>query len=59
MELAQNVRLDTAKGDERRYDMAILLGYVAFAIVLMVVGYFAAGEPGTAAVDFATMGAFP
>jgi hypothetical protein len=59
MDLTQDVRLDTAKGDERRYDVAILFGYVAFAIVLMVVGYFAVGEPGTAAVDFATMGAFP
>ena len=59
MELTQKVRLNAAKGDERRYDLAILFGYSAFGIVLLVVIYFAASGPGTAAADFATMGVFP
>ena len=59
MELTQKVRLNAAKGDERRYDLAILLGYLIFGIVLLAAIYFAASGPGTAAADFATMGVFP
>jgi hypothetical protein len=55
----RNVRLPTAKDDERRYDLTILFGYVVFAILLMVVIYFAAGGSGTAAADFATISTFP
>jgi len=59
MELAQRVRLNTAKGDERSKDTAILLGYSILAIMLMAAIYFAAGGPGTSPADFANMTVFP
>ena len=59
MELTQKVRLTATKGEARSYDFSILFGYSAFAILLMVAIYFAAGGPGTTAADLATMGAFP
>jgi hypothetical protein len=59
MELTQKVRLTAPKRDSRSYDLAILLGYSAFAILLMVAIYFAASGPGTTTADLATMGAFP
>jgi len=57
MTLTQEVRRSTAKGEGR--DLAIPFGYTLFAVLLMVGIYFAAGGPGVAPGDFATMGAFP
>jgi hypothetical protein len=56
MALAQQVRLTATKSDERSHDMAILLGYSIFAIVMVIAIYLASGGPGT---DFATMTVFP
>ncbi len=58
MALAQQVRLSAAKSGERGHDMAILLGYSIFAIVMMLAIYLAGG-PGTEAADFANMTVFP
>lgn len=57
MALTQLVRLSTGKGERR--DLAIPFGYALFAALFMVEIYFAAGGPGVAPGDFATIGAFP
>jgi hypothetical protein len=65
MELAQQVRLASTKSlasnasDVRSHDRSIILGYAAFALVLMVAIYLAGGEPGTSAADLANMTVFP
>jgi hypothetical protein len=71
MELAQQVRLASAKSlasnkslaptksDVRSHDLSIIIGYAAFAVVLVVAIYLAGGEPGTSAADFANMTVFP
>ena len=59
MELAQKVRLTTAKGDEQSHDLAIMVGYAICAILLLAAIYFASGGPGAAPADFANMSAFP
>jgi len=59
MALAQQVRLTATKGGERNHDMAIVLGYSIFAIVMVIAICLASGGPGTDVADFATMSAFP
>jgi hypothetical protein len=59
MEIVQRARLKTAQGELRSHDMTILVGYVAFAIVLVLAIYFDALSSGTAPGDFATMTVFP
>jgi hypothetical protein len=65
MELAQQVRLASTKSlasdksDVRSHDLSIIIGYAAFAVVLMVAIYLAGGEPGTSAADLANMTVFP
>jgi hypothetical protein len=59
MELAQQVRLASTKPDVRSRDMSIIIGYAAFALVLLVALYLAGGEPGTSAADLANMTVFP
>ena len=59
MELAQQVRLASTKSDVRNRDMSIIIGYAAFALVLLVALYLAGGEPGTSAADLANMTVFP
>jgi hypothetical protein len=59
MALAQQVRFTTAKSDERSHDIAILLGYSVFAIVMVIAIYLASGGPGTDVADFANMTVFP
>jgi hypothetical protein len=59
MELAQKVRLASTASDVRGHDTSIILGYAAFAVVLLVAIYLAGGEPGTSAADFANMTVFP
>ena len=58
MALAQQVRL-AAKSGERNHDMAIVLGYSIFAIVMVIAICLASGGSGTEAADFASMSAFP
>ena len=59
MALAQQVRLTATKSGERSFDMAILLGYSFFAIVMVIAICLASAGPGTDVADFATMSAFP
>jgi hypothetical protein len=59
MELAQQVRLASTKSDVRSRDLSIILGYSAFAIVLLIAIYLAAGQSGTSPFDFANMTVFP
>lgn len=65
MELTQQVRLAptnslaTDGSDVRSHDLSIIIGYAAFALVLMVAIYLAGGEPATSAADLANMTVFP
>jgi hypothetical protein len=59
MELAQQVRIASTKTDVRSRDLTIILGYSVLALVMLVALYLAAGEPGTAPLDFASMTVFP
>jgi len=59
MELAQQVRLASTKSDVRSRDLSILVGYAAFALIVLVAIYLAGGEPGTSAADLANMAVFP
>jgi hypothetical protein len=59
MELAQQVRLASTKSDVRSRDLSILVGYAAFALIVLVAIYLAGGEPGTSAADLANMTVFP
>jgi hypothetical protein len=59
MSLAQQIRLTATKGDDRSHDVAILLGYCVFAIVMVIAICLASGGSGTNVADFATMSAFP
>lgn len=59
MELAQQVRIASSKSDVRSHDQTIIIGYAAFAFVLMVAIYLVGGEPGTSAADLASMTVFP
>ena len=59
MSLAQQVRLNASRSNERSHDMVLLLGYSIFAIVALIAIYLASGGPGTEAADFANMTVFP
>ena len=59
MELAQRVQLNTSKQDIHSRDMSILVGFAVCAVVMLLAIYFAAGSPGTAPGDFASMAVFP
>ncbi|QOZ33206.1 hypothetical protein XH92_17270 [Bradyrhizobium sp. CCBAU 53421] len=59
MTLAQQVRFPTTQRDGPRQDAPIVLGYVAFAIMLMIIVYLDALSPGTISTDLATMTVFP
>ena len=59
MEIAQQIRFETARREIRNHDVKILFGYAAFAIVLLIAIYFGSTSSGTAAGDFATMTVFP
>jgi hypothetical protein len=59
MQIAQQTRFETAQREVRSRDMTILLGYAAFAIVLLIAIYLGSMSSGTAPGDFATMTAFP
>jgi hypothetical protein len=59
MEIAQTTKFKTAQREVRSHDMTIILGYAAFAIVLLIAIYLASLSAGTASADFATMTVFP
>ena len=59
MALAQQVRLTAGRSGERSHDMAIVLGYSVFAIVMVIAICLASGGAGTDIVDFSSMSAFP
>jgi hypothetical protein len=59
MEIAQRTRFETAQRKVRSYDVTILLGYAASAIVLLIAIYLASMSPGTAPGEFVSMTVFP
>ena len=59
MEIVQRTRFKTAQREAGSHDVAIVLGYVAFAVVLMIAIYFGSLSSGTAPGDLATMTVFP
>ena len=59
MEIVQRTRFKTAQREAGSYDVTIVLGYVAFAIVLVIAIYLGSLSSGTAPGDFATMTVFP
>jgi hypothetical protein len=59
MELAQQVRIASTKSDAPSRDISGILGYPVSADVMLIAIYLAAGEPGTAAADFANLTVFP
>ena len=59
MEIAQQIRFETAQREIKNHDLKILFGYAAFAIVLLIAIYLGSTSSGTAAGDFGTMTVFP
>ena len=59
MEIVQRTRIETAQREVRTYDATILLGYAAFAVVLLIAVFLGSLSSGTAPGDFATMTVFP
>ena len=59
MGLAQQVRLASTKSGARSRDFSIMLGYAAFALVMLIVIGLAAGQSGTSPVDLAAVTIFP
>jgi hypothetical protein len=59
MEITQQTRFETTQREVRSHDISILLGYSAFAILLLIAIYSGAMSSGTAPGDFAWMTVFP
>jgi hypothetical protein len=59
MAIAQHTRFEIASGELRSRDITILLGYAAFAVMLLVAIYFDSMAAGTAPGDFAAMTVLP
>jgi hypothetical protein len=59
MEIVQTTRFKTAQSEVKSYDMTIILGYAASAIVLLIAIYIASMSSGIAPGDFATTTVFP
>jgi hypothetical protein len=59
MALAQQVRLASSESNVRSRDFSIMLGYAAFAIVMLIAIGLAAGQAGTSAADFVNITIFP
>ena len=59
MGIAQQTRFDATKREVRNHDPMILVGYLTFAIVLLIAIYFGSLSAGTAPGDFTSMTAFP
>jgi hypothetical protein len=59
MAIAQQTRFEIAADETKSYDIGILIGYAAFATVLLIAIYLGSLSPGTAPGDFAAMTVFP
>jgi hypothetical protein len=59
MAIVQQASFEKAPGNFKDYDTTILVGYAAFAIVLLIAIYFASMSSGTAPNEFASMTVFP
>ena len=59
MAIAQQTRFEIAPSETKDYDIGILIGYAAFATVLLIAIYLGSLSPGTAPGDFAAMTVFP
>jgi hypothetical protein len=59
MAIAQRTKFETAQHEVRSHDVTVILGYTAFAILLLIAMYFGSMSSGTAPGDFATMTVFP
>jgi hypothetical protein len=59
MAIVQQTGFETAPSELKSYDATIMVGYAAFAIVLLVAIYFASMSSGMAPNEFATMTVFP
>jgi hypothetical protein len=59
MEIVQQTRFETAEREVKSHDATILLGYLVFAIVLLIGIYLGSLSSGTAPGDFASMTVFP
>ena len=59
MEIAQRTKFETTEHEVRSHDVTIILGYTAFAILLLIAMYIGSMSSGTASGDFATMTVFP
>jgi hypothetical protein len=59
MGLAQQVQLTSTRSNVKSRDFPIMLGYAAFAIMMLIVICLAARQAGTSPVDFANITVFP
>ena len=59
MEIAHQTRFETAQREAKSFDLTILLGYAAFAVLLLAGIDWGAVSPGAAPGDFALMVVFP
>jgi hypothetical protein len=59
MAITQQARFETAPSRPRSYVVSIVIGYAAFATVLLIAIYLGSLSSGTAPGDFAVMTAFP
>jgi hypothetical protein len=59
MTIVQQTGFENAQSNLKSYDYTIMVGYAAFAIVLLIAIYFASMSSGIAANEFATMTVFP
>ena len=59
MAIVQQTGFETSQSDLKSYDSTILVGYAAFAIVLLIAIYFDSMSSGMATNEFATMTVFP
>jgi hypothetical protein len=59
MTIVPQTGFETAPGSLKSFDNTILIGYVALAIVALIVIYLSSTSSGTAPGDFASMTVFP
>jgi len=59
MAIAHPTRFEIATSEASDYDVRIIAGYAAFALVLLIAIYLASLSAGTAPGDFAAMDVFP
>jgi hypothetical protein len=59
MAITQQAGFETASSRPRNYDVPIVIGYAAFAAVLLIAIYLGSLSPGAAPGDFAVMTVFP